>query len=340
MTTHPIGNLDVRLMRTLLILLTECSVSRTADILGQAQPTISLTLKRLREIFDDPLLVRSGNSLVPTERGMDLRVAMEEILGRIDAHLAPRTSFNPASSTRGFRIVTSNCLGTVFLPPLIGQIGSLAPKVSLDVSPMPEHEDMLSGLSDGTIDAVIGNWPRPPQHLRIAPILTTDIVCLVRPSHPFARRKGRIRMDEYLLEKHLSPTSRRHAHLSPIDGRLIELGLTRQISATVPEYAIAPYILAQSNLMFTTGRHFAEQVAQTFPFAVLDAPEELGQMQFYLLWHERNHHSSDQLWLRGMIKKVAGSMRSLDSVTLPPLPAFYTAPSSQMDNALSPRTAI
>ncbi len=244
MTAHPIGNLDVRLMRTLLILLTECSVSKTADILGQAQPTISLTLKRLREIFDDPLLVRSGNGLVPTERGMELRVAMDEILGRIDTHLAPRSNFNPASSTREFRIVTSNCLGTVFLPPLIGQISSLAPKVSLDVSPMPEHEDMLSGLSDGSIDAVIGNWPRPPQHLRIASILTTDIVCLVRPSHPFTRRTDRIRMDEYLLEKHLSPTSRRHAHLSPIDGRLIELGMTRQISATVPEYAIAPYILA------------------------------------------------------------------------------------------------
>jgi DNA-binding transcriptional LysR family regulator len=102
MTTHPVGNLDVRLMRTLLILLTECSVSKTADILGQAQPTISLTLKRLRDIFDDPLLARSGNSLLPTERGMDLRVALEEILGRIDTHLAPRTSFNPAISTRGF----------------------------------------------------------------------------------------------------------------------------------------------------------------------------------------------------------------------------------------------
>lgn len=63
MTAHDIGSLDVRLMRTLLLLLTECSVSRTADLLGQAQPTVSLTLKRLRDMFNDPLLVRSGSAL-------------------------------------------------------------------------------------------------------------------------------------------------------------------------------------------------------------------------------------------------------------------------------------
>ncbi|WP_370090947.1 helix-turn-helix domain-containing protein [Rhizobium leguminosarum] len=61
------GMMDVRLMRTLLTLLTECSVSKTADILGQAQPTVSLTLKRLREMLDDPLLVVS---MRPTCRAM------------------------------------------------------------------------------------------------------------------------------------------------------------------------------------------------------------------------------------------------------------------------------
>ncbi|MGO8462744.1 LysR family transcriptional regulator, partial [Rhizobium ruizarguesonis] len=65
--------MDVRLMRTLLTLLKECSVSKNADIMGQAQPTVSLTLKRLREMLDDQLLVRSGGALVPTERGLALK---------------------------------------------------------------------------------------------------------------------------------------------------------------------------------------------------------------------------------------------------------------------------
>ncbi|MFZ2102682.1 MAG: LysR family transcriptional regulator, partial [Oricola sp.] len=74
------GALDVRLMRTLYLLLTECSVSRTADILGQTQPTVSLALKRLRYILGDPILVRSGSTLVPTERGLELRESVKRLL--------------------------------------------------------------------------------------------------------------------------------------------------------------------------------------------------------------------------------------------------------------------
>ncbi|PYE23958.1 LysR family transcriptional regulator [Rhizobium sp. PP-CC-3A-592] len=312
MTTQASGSLDVRLMRTLLLLLTECSVSKTAELLGQAQPTVSLTLRKLRELLDDPLLVRSGSTLVPTERGLAMRDAIREILGTIDAQLAPHPTFDPATSKRTFRIVAANCLGTVFLPPLVGRIARVAPSVNIDVCPLPSYEDFLAQLADGTIDAVIGNWPHPPEHLRMSTLLTTDIVCVVRSSHRFAGRRDRIGMEEFLRENHLSPTSDKRAHLSPIDGRLIELGLKRRIGVTVPEYAIAPYVVAQSDLVFTTGRHFAEQIAQAFPFAVLDAPTELGQMTFYMLWHDCKHHSPDHAWLRQMIKSVAADVRALD----------------------------
>ena len=204
MTTHDIGSLDVRLMRTLLLLLTECSVSRTADLLGQAQPTVSLTLKRLRDMFNDPLLVRSGSALVPTDRGLALRDALEGILTSIDSSLGERARFDPKTAETKFRIVA-----TVLLPPLVGAIAEVAPQISLDLSPMPEQDELLSGLADGTIDAVIGNWPRPPQHLRLSPILTTDIVCLVRPNHRFANRRDRVMLSEYLEEGHLSPTAMR-----------------------------------------------------------------------------------------------------------------------------------
>ncbi|ACM38437.1 LysR family transcriptional regulator [Agrobacterium vitis] len=324
MSEQAYANLDIRLMRTLRLLLTECSVSRTADLLGQAQPTVSLSLKRLRDIFQDPLLVRSGSALVPTERGLALRSAMNDILGRIDTHLISPTAFDPAVSVRHFRIVASNCLGTVFMPQLIGAITDMAPGISIDASPMPSQDDLLSGLSEGRIDAVIGNWPHPPEHLRIAPMLKTDIVCMVRSTHRFARRgRDRIRLDEYLEESHLSPTSERDAQFSPIDGRLRDLGVKRHIRATVPEYSIAPYVLARSDLVFTTGRHFAEQVAQTFPFAVLDAPVELGQMHFYTLWHDRKHHAPDQAWLRRMIKHASAEMQTLDRPGPLPLPPMH-----------------
>jgi DNA-binding transcriptional LysR family regulator len=325
MTRQASGMMDVRLMRTLLTLLTECSVSKTADILGQAQPTVSLTLKRLREMLDDPLLVRSGGALVPTERGLALKETLRDILSQINAHLAPHATFDPNTAARNFRIIADNCLGAVFLPQLVGKIAQKAPNVSVDASHMPSYDDLISQLADGSIDAVIGNWPHPPEYLRMSPLLTTDIVCVVRPSHRLASQREPITMDEFLKEKHLSPTSDKRAHLSPIDGRLIELGLKRNIAVSVPEYAITPYVLTQSDLVFTTGRIFAEQIAQSFPLVVLEAPRDLGQMQFYMLWHECKHQSPDHVWLRQMIKSVAAGVRVCDPTGSVPITFLRSA---------------
>ncbi|MBD8908326.1 LysR substrate-binding domain-containing protein [Methylorubrum zatmanii] len=306
------ATLDVRAMRTLLVLLTECNVSRAAERLGQAQPTVSLALKRLREMLGDPLLVRYGGSLVPTERGLDLKVSLEAILSEIDARLTPHPTFDPAHSDRTFRLAANNCLGSVFLPPLVRTIRRAAPGVTVEVGQTPPMEDLLRQMAEGAIDAVIGNWPQPPSHLRISTLLSTDIVCVMRPNHRLARREGRIDLADFLAEGHLSPTSDRNAQLSPIDGRLIELGLKRRIAVTVPEYAMVPYMLAQSDLLFTTGRHFAEQIAQSFAFSLVDAPEELGRMSFYMLWHDCKHHSPAHAWLRRTIRSVAADIRALD----------------------------
>jgi DNA-binding transcriptional LysR family regulator len=306
------GALDVRLLRTLLLLVNECSVSRTAEILGQTQPTVSLALKRLRELLGDPILVRSGGSLVPTERGLDLRETVKRLLAEMDSHLSPVPSFDPAKTDRRFRLVAANCLGAVFLPLIFRAIARQAPRARVDVVPMPAHADLMAHLADGNIDLVIGNWPNPPEQLRIAPLLSTAIQCVVAEGHPLADLDEPLTMRRYLEESHLSPTSDESLSMSPIDGRLLELGLRRRIAAAVPEYAIVPHVLAGSDLLFTTGAPFAEQIARGMPFRLLDAPPELGRMEFYLLWHDCKHHSAAHIWLRQLLKGIAADLKMRD----------------------------
>lgn len=303
------GALDVRLLRTLLILLNECSVSRTAEILGQTQPTVSLALKRLRDLLGDPILVRSGGALVPTERGLELRDSVRRLLADMDAHLSPLPSFDPARSDRRFRIVAANCLGAVFLPRIFRAVARQAPNVRIDVVPLPGTDELMADLAGGAIDLVLANWPNPPNTLRMAPLLSTGIKCVVWSGHPLADRAGPLDMARYLSEDHLSPTSDQRLQVSPIDGRLLELGLKRRITATVPEYAIVPHVLDQSDLVFTTGAPFAEEIARDGRFTLLDAPPELGRMDFYLLWHEAKHHSPAHAWLRQLLKGIAAELR-------------------------------
>lgn len=314
-----LGTLDVRLMRTLHILLNECSVSRTADILGQSQPTVSLTLKRLRIIIKDPLLVRSGNHLVPTRRGHELREQVARILEEIEDSFGEPAEFDPGTTTRRFRIIADNCLSTLMVPQTLAQLRSMAPKATFDLCALPRQGDINQALADGGIDLAVGNAPSPPLLLRTVPLIDAEIACVVGPNHPLARRK-RLTMEEYLDLDHISPSPREAASLSPIDGKLHELGINRRIAASVPDFALVPYVVSQTDLVFTTCRPFAELVAQMMPLGVLEAPPEFGIMTFQLLWHERVHKDPANLWLRRTIRaigaEVTSILRPLDSANV------------------------
>ncbi|MCW5719244.1 MAG: LysR family transcriptional regulator [Bauldia sp.] len=301
-------SIDLQLLHTLQVLLTESSVSRTAEILGQSQPAVSASLKRLRSLLDDPLLVRSGSRLVPTERGLEILGSVARVLGDMETLLEPSGSFDPTTSERAIRIVAANCFGIFFVPRIISHVTRAAPRISLDICTMPSEDALMADLEKGAVDLVIGNWPDPPEALRTAPLLETDIVSIVRAGHPLARRQS-LGMEEYLRLGHVSPSSSRVIDVSPIDGRLAQLRLSRNIVASVPEYAIAPRVVRQTDLVFTTGRMFAEALVEGGGFALIDAPPELGRMNFYLLWHERAHASPANRWLRGIVRGAAAEIR-------------------------------
>lgn len=296
--------LDLKLLKVLHLLLTLKSVSRTAETLGQSQPAVSASLRRLRDIFGDPLLVRSGPHMVATERAAELLPVIQGILDSIGSLTEIPDHFDPETSRRHLRIVAANCFNPFFLPLLSQLIFERAPGLTIEYCAMRSDTELVQSLEDGEIDIVIGNWPTPPEKLRYLPLMTTEIVCMVRPSHPVANRTE-LDINTYLTLSHLSPTPLAHAAYSPIDGRLRELHLKRRIAVTVPEYTVAPSILSRTDLVFTTGRPFAEHLASSMNFKLIKAPPELGRMAFYLLWHERSHSSACSRWLRQLIREVA-----------------------------------
>lgn len=299
-------NLDLKQLRVLQLLLAERSVSRVATLLRQSQPAISATLKRLREVFGDPLLVRSGQTMVLTERAEEIRLTVDHLLDDLQQLIQPDEAFDPGEARRQIRIAAANCFEIFLIPRLTAAFRAEAPQATLEFTAPSGQGDFAHELEAGQLDAVIGNYPVPPQNLRYMALMKSEIACLVSADHPLAGQRA-IDLEQYLTLDHISPTTRRQFALSPIDGTLARMQLARRIAVTVPEYALVAPMLPRSGLVFTTGRPYAEHLARNGDLHVLDAPPELGSMTFYLLWHERSQFSRYHHWLRGVVRRVAKS---------------------------------
>ena len=128
--------IDLHLIRVLHTVLTERSVSRAALRLGMYQPAVSASLKRLRELAGDPLLVRSGASMVPTVAGLRMIDPAAEILRSAEMLFSDARSFDPVTSRQTFSLAASDYLDPLFLPQLVTQIKSLAPNCGIDIHPL------------------------------------------------------------------------------------------------------------------------------------------------------------------------------------------------------------
>lgn len=300
-------SLDIKALRTLVVLLQEGSVTRAAERLGQPQPGLSLTLRRLREVFGDPLLVREGNRLTLTGRASELLERLPHILQELEGAVRPVSGFDPRHSQARFRLLLGNCFESGFLPTIIARIREQAPGVGVDVASLPSLEQVAQYMTSGQLDIALGNWPTPPPSLRRAPLFESEYVCVVHAGHALHAAQP-LTLAHYLQAQHLSLSPVVTPTLNPVDARLAALGLTRNVVASVAEYGHVAQLLARTDLVFTTSRRLAQHlVAQgaPLPLALLEMPPEFGAMQFYSLWHERSHRAPAHRWLRGLILQAA-----------------------------------
>lgn len=303
---HSRDHLDTYLLTVLHTLLTEQSVTRAALKLGQSQPAISNTLKRLREITGDAILVRGRNGMVATERGSELLELAEQGLRAMERIARPLTGFDPQTSERTFHLGAPDYLDAFFLPNIIEKLRRQAPGMRLIVHPLNADVDYLEALEQGGLDLVIGNWLSPPEHLHILPLFEDEVVCMLGAHHPLAK-KG-ITLKHYTEMPHLAPAPYATAQRSMIDQALAEQGLRRTIQVALPYFGMVPQVLMKTDMVFTTGRQFAAHYADYLPICIVPSPVAFPKMRFYQLWHERSHAAPDVVWLRRLISDVAAEL--------------------------------
>lgn len=308
MTPQPVfDKIDLHLIKVLHTVLSERSVSRAAVRLGMHQPAVSSALKRLRGIAGDPLLVRSGSHMVPTEAGLRMLEPAAHILRSAETLFSDARGFDPATSQHTFSLAASDYLDPLFLPQLVAQVKQAAPLCPIEIHSLSGQSDYRHRLAQGEVDVVIANWPQPAGDLHLGRLFGDEVVCLVSHNHPAVRR-GWTAAD-WLTAEHIAPMPTHPGARGVIDDHLAEQGLTRHISTRCAHFGLIPAMVASSLLVLTTGRQYCERFAGHLPVSILVPPIAFPRLMYYQLWHPRTHHSSAARWLREQIKSVAASLR-------------------------------
>ncbi len=302
-----LDKIDLHLIRVLHTVLTERNVSKAAIRLGMYQPAVSAALKRLRELADDPLLVRSGSGMVPTDAALRMVTPAASILRAAEVLFTDARGFDPKTATNTFRVSASDYLDPMFLPQLVARIKSQAPGCAVEIHPLSQESDYQAHLALGNLDVVVGNWSGSHDDLHMGRLFGDDVVCLVHEDHPAVRRGWD--QTTWLEAEHVAPMPTHPGAKGVIDDHLDSLRLRRNITARCPYFSLIPAMVASSLLVLTTGRQYCERFTSQLPVKILPCPIDFPRLLYYQLWHERTHISASAKWLREQIKSSAASLR-------------------------------
>lgn len=303
-------HLDIHLIRILYLLLSEKNVSRVALKLNQPQPSISASLRKLRELTGDPLLVRGARGMVPTQHGESLLAPAKRILDETERLFAQKTAFSPQHEARTFNIAAPDYLDSQFLPNIVAAVRRESPKSRVVIHGLGREVDYLKLLAEGELDLVIANWEEPPPHLHMSKLFEDEIACMMRADCAYALRTGTDEMtvEDYLSLPHVAPSQTRAGYSGVIESFLAKQNLHRNVVVESAYFGLIPYMLTRTDLVLTTGRQFMRFYEKSLPLKVFTVPIPFPPMRFYQLWHERAHHAPEHKWLRELIAANAKSL--------------------------------
>jgi DNA-binding transcriptional LysR family regulator len=292
--------LDLNLLTVFDAVMTELNVTRAADRLHMTQPAVSNALKRLRNLLNDELFIKVPSGVSPTPKAIKIWHPIREALAQIRRTLE-LPIFDPATTAATFTIAMNDFVAALLLPQFVTVLEEVAPLADIRTVPTTNiNAPML--LEQAEIDLAIGVFPNPSSRLRSHTLLTSPLMCVMRRDHPLANKK--LTLQRYVQAKHLLVTLSGEP-TGFIDRLLQERGLTRRIALTVNQFAIAPQLIAKSDLMailptrIVQLSEFAEQLHLAPP------PIEIAPSIVKMMWHERHHANPALQWLRSRLTALS-----------------------------------
>ncbi|MCX7644319.1 MAG: LysR substrate-binding domain-containing protein [Rhodobacteraceae bacterium] len=310
--------LDLNLLRVLDALLREGSTVRAARRVGLSQPAVSAALGRLRRALGDPLFLRHGQGLVPTDFARGLALPLREALERLEALLAGPEPFDPATARLGFKLAGSDFFAELLMPRLARRMLEVAPEVTVQLVDLVP-ESYIATLEREAVDLALIPRMAFPDWAEHRPLFRSDFVVIARSRHPRLDEAGlaaggTIPLDLYCALGHVlfSPEGRRRG-LG--DAVLEAAGRTRRVAMTLPVFSGVCRAVAESELIALLPRQLALDAAPRLGLEVYAPPLPVPPATICMVWHRRSTLGPAHRWLR---EEVAALLAPLDQGDGPP----------------------
>ena len=298
------NKLDLNLLVALDAMLTERSVIRAATRLNLSPSATSNALARLRDYFEDELLVQVGRKMELTPRAEGLLDAVRDVLVRVDSAIAIPPQFVPSESERVFRIFVSDYAQAIFVRHVLALAHEQRSTVGFDF--LPQEFNPQRALERGEVDLLIipknFNSPDHPEEV----LYQEEFVCVVSRDSYLAQ--GALTFDRYVGARHVEMRP------SSTDGQSFESrlftrhGVARQIAVTTYSFSAMPALVVGTDLIATVHARLARQAALTLPIVLLPPPMEIKAMEQAVQWHKYRTHDPGLVWLRGLLRQAVGRM--------------------------------
>lgn len=294
--------LDLNLLVALDILMAERSITRAAHRLNLSQSATSGVLARLREYFEDDLLVQVGRTMMLTPVAANLELPVRELLLHIQRTVELRPAFDPATSERHFRIVSSDFPATVLLAELSRRLHVSAPRVTVEM--LAPHDGFLEQIDRGEVDLLI--MPEKylsPQHPS-ALLFEDDYSCVVWTGNTLVGEE--LTIDLFMALGHVSTQFGMQRQAPSFEEWFMQsAGMARRIEMTSNNFSTIPHFVIGTQRIATMHTRLAKLYAQYFPLRLLRPPLEVPPVVERMQWHKIFDKDAAHLWLRCLLQQVA-----------------------------------
>jgi DNA-binding transcriptional LysR family regulator len=269
--------IDLNLLVLFITVLEERHVARAAKRLNLTPSAVSHGLARLRHLLNDRLFLKNPKGVSPTERALQLKEPVTEILARVDTVISSAVPFDPLTARRRFTIGAPDALLAIFLVQLMDQLSKVAPGIDIrsrQLMPQTGHPMdqgwplTLAELDSHALDiAIMPVCTIPPRYVQRT-VFAEDFVVAMRRRHAFGRDPS---LENYCAMRHLL-VSVIGDDRGVIDEALAKEGLSRRVVLTVPNFMIALATIAESDIIATLPRRLVQRHAKRFGLQLREIP--------------------------------------------------------------------